>query len=156
MNTLPNFAIPLCLAAAFSLCGCESSTGGGGAGDSSTSAASSRFGVTDSVVGRWKGIPGTSSASDTFSVTKDSLVGIWSVTSGTVGQTLKPYSDAKFYAHGGRMGLTNGMTVSDNVTFEYVFSGDTLFVELMGSLAPDGKVDRTASGAFFTHGWLRR
>lgn len=86
------------------------------------------------------------------------MTGVWSAGGSTLSYptTLKPYSDAKFYAHGGRMGFTNGLTVSDNVSFEYVFSGDTLFVELMGSLQPDGKVDRTSSGTVYTHGWLRR
>jgi hypothetical protein len=159
MNLTNRLALVAALATFAAVTGCDSSTGGSGAssgnGNPSTN---SRFGVTDSLLGSWKGIAGTSSALDSVTITKDSMTGFWTTGTSrmTYPTTLKPYSDAKFYAHGGRMGLTNGMTVSDNVSFEYVFSGDTLFVELMGSLQPDGKVDRSSTGANFTHGWLRR
>ena len=150
------FRMILVMSLAGWLLGCDSSTGtGGSSGSGGGGKVSSRFGVTDSVLGRWVGIAGTSSASDTFLITKDSLSGIWSVgENGTVRQSLFPYSDAKFYAHHGRMGTTNGMTVEDNVSFEYVFSGDTLFLELMGSLQPNGSVDR--GNEWFTHALLKR
>ena len=114
-----------------------------------------RFGVSDSLLGRWVGLAGTRGANDTFAISKDSLVGQWSVgPSGTVRQDLKPHSDVVFYGHGGRMGLTNGMTSQDNVSFEYMFTGETLWVELQGSKREDGLVVR--SDTLLTHGWLRR
>jgi len=155
MNNLTKFAGLAALATTIILAGCSSSTG---SGEPTSPSNSSRFGVSDSLVGRWKGIAGTSGGLDTVLITKDSMSGVWTTGASTSAwpTTLKPYSDAKFYAHNGRMGMTNGMTVIDNVSFEYLFRGDTLYVELQNlSRAPvDGKID--IDSTWYTHAWVRR
>lgn len=101
-----------------------------------------RFAVVDTVAGRW-----TVSAKDglyagaTVQITKDSL--IWDKASI---KTLRPTSDGRrFYAYGGRMGLTDGKSATDSVLFEYFKQGDTLWMEYqLTSKGSDGKLDRTS------------
>jgi hypothetical protein len=154
MNTSKNFSVLAALAGAIALAACGSSTE---SGDPASPNGSSRFGVSDSLIGRWKGIAGTSGELDTIQITMDSMSGVWTTGTSTSAwpTTLRPYSDAKFYAHHGRMGMTNGMTVIDNVSFEYMFRGETLYVELQNlARAPvDGKIDTDST--WFTHAWLK-
>lgn len=107
-----------------------------------------RFAVVDTVQGNWKVAasdrmyPGVS-----VRITKDSL--IWEKT--TI-KTLRPDGKGKrFYAHGGRMGLTDGVSASDSVLFEYYKKGDTLWMEYQFTTVLDGKLDRTSP---FSHALL--
>lgn len=109
----------------------------------------SRFTVVDTVRGNWKvASKDPNYAGFSVQITKDSL--IWQ---NTPIKTLRP--DAKgrrFYAHGGRMGLTDGLSASDSVLFEYFKRGDTLWMEYqLVSKDADGKLDRTS---WLTHALL--
>ena len=45
------------------------------------------------------------------------------------------------------MGLTTG-SGTDNVSYEYLVSGDTLWMEFQLTASPDGQIDRSKSTAF--------
>jgi len=121
------------------------------------------MGVDSALIGTWRGIPGTSSDLDTARITTDSLVSTWTFPGG--GSTTHMFSlgpvalsGAKLYAvagvngKAGQMGLSNGQTVRNNVTFEYIFSHDTLLLESQNSDVYDTIVDRTSSS---THALVR-
>lgn len=113
--------------------------------------AAGRYAVVDTVEGSW-----SVSAKDglyagfAVTITKDSL--IWEK---APIKTLRPTADGRrFYAYGGRMGLTDGHSASDSVLFEYFKKGDTLWVEYqMTSKGADGKLDR---GSWLSHALLPR
>jgi len=135
------------LALGLSACGEDDSVTGSDASASSSSS-SGRFAVVDTVVGTWKvSSKDAAYAGYTVQISKDSL--IWEK---TAIKTLRPTANGlRFYAHGGRMGLTNGQTATDNVTFEYFMKGDTLWMEYQFTADPDGKLDRTSQ---FSHALL--
>lgn len=132
MKTIFGFAF-----AALSLClsACDSST----SSDSGSSGAT----VDATVIGTWKGASGLD-VGDTLTITKDSLT----LTSEYGGMSLGPTKfGAHFYAKDGKMGLTTG-SGTDNVSYEYLVSGDTLWMEFQLTASPDGQIDRSKSTAF--------
>lgn len=155
---MPRYSLPLLGALAMTLAGCGSNSSTS-PNDPSTSAAR----VDTAVIGTWVGIPGTSSASDSVRITKDSLISTWTYGDGSTSHAWSLYpvalSGAWFYAKpgqggkAGRMGTSNGQTVRDNVTYEYILSQDTLYLELQSSDQYDTLVDRTSS---LTHALLRQ
>lgn len=144
----------VCLALAF-LAGCDSTGSNGGSPASGP-------GVDPALIGTWRGIPGTSSALDTARITADSVVSTWTIPGG--GSTVHLYSiypgkyGTTFYAvagtngKAGRMGTTTGQGARDNVTFEYIFSHDTLLLEAQNSATYDTIVDRSSTN---THAVVR-
>lgn len=108
-----------------------------------------RFAVVDTVVGSWKVAPSDGMyAGFSVQIGKDSLIwqNAWM-------KILRPDGKGKrFYAHGGLMGLTDGVSASDSVLFEYFKCGDTLWMEFQPtSTSTDGKLDR---GSWFSHALL--
>lgn len=138
-----------------SLAACDDSTGVSGTicgeGNSSTASGTScssggttsRFQVVDTVIGTWVSTNGVWEG-DTVVISKDSLH--WKHSSGGLYPTKL---GAKFYAYGGNMGLTIGQG-TDNVFYEYLKSGDTLWLEMqnLSDRPYDGRVDRSLYSTF--------
>lgn len=119
--------------AALSLCFC--------ACDSSTSSGSDSGASVDvAVIGTWKGVSG-SGVGDTLTITKDSLT--WP---GYMGIGPNKFG-GRFYAKDGKMGLTTGQG-TPGVAYEYLISGDTLWMEFQFTATSDGQIDRSKSTAF--------
>jgi hypothetical protein len=125
--------------ASMAFVGCDSSSSNGS--EPAPSPSPSAALVVDSVKGVW--IVGSGAfEGDTVRIDADSLA--WS---GSAFLGLGPTRfGARFYARGGLMGLTNGQS-QDNVSFEYLRAGDTLWLELQNlAMRPvDGRVDRSLS-----------
>ncbi|MEN9355670.1 MAG: hypothetical protein RL318_2995 [Fibrobacterota bacterium] len=103
--------------------------------DTSTAGGSAK--VVDTVIGIWQASNGPWKG-DTVRITKDSMdwkhgMGIYPTKLGV-----------KFYAFGGNMGTTTGQG-KDGIAYEYLKSGDTLWIEAqnLADRSPDGKVDRS-------------
>ena len=129
--------------------GCDS----GSSTASNDGTPSTGHGVDPAVIGTWRGIPGTAGSLDTVRITADSLVSTWAFSLGPapkVGITF--YAVAGTNGKAGRMGTTNGQTVRDNVTYEYILSADTLLMEFQISDVYDTIVNRASSQ---THSFVR-
>lgn len=140
--------IPLLLAtcAAALLAGCDSASSEELAPGGGSVVAQVDIGV----IGTWYGVPGTNSASDTVRIDADSLVYIGGFSLGPTKFGSWFYATAGTGAAAGRMGITNGQTTTVNVTYEYLVSGDTLWMEFQNLAVadPDGRLDRSKSEAF--------
>lgn len=126
---------------ALSLAACDST--GATSPTGTSTGGTSRFQVVDTVIGTWVSTNGVWEG-DTVVVSKDSLH--WKHSSGDLCPTKL---GAKFYAYGGNMGLTIGQG-PDNVFYEYLKSGDTLWLEMqnLSDRPYDGRVDRSLNSTF--------
>lgn len=112
-----------------------------GSATSPSGASASGSLVVDTVLGTWVSRGGVFDG-DTVVITRDSMAFKRS-TAGLYPTKL----GVKFYASGGDMGLTSGQGLS-SVYYEYLKSGDTLWLEMQDPSSHDGRVDRSLPLSF--------